>query len=178
LNKLTIIALKAKALKTEFPNLEIVQADFDDPQSVVRAMKDAYGVFGVTDFREHGYEESRHGKTLVDAAKAAGVKHFVWSTFDHTETGTKVPHFESKWEVNGRPTRTLSTLTLAEHLKQSGMPRTSLYTAMYYENLRDLWRPQKTAEGAYIIPIAILPDGKRQVKLLLTKSQNVHVSCR
>jgi uncharacterized protein YbjT (DUF2867 family) len=70
-------------------------------------MKDAYGVFGVTDFREYGYEESRQGKTLVDAAKAAGVKHFVWSTFDHTETGIKVPHFESKWEVDGTHPQTL-----------------------------------------------------------------------
>jgi hypothetical protein len=54
----------------------------------------------VSDFWEHGYDtEVRHGKTLIDAAKKAGVKHFIWSTFDHSEL--KVPHFESKAEVDG-----------------------------------------------------------------------------
>lgn len=54
----------------------------------------------MTDFWEHGYDtEVRHGKTLIDAAKKAGVKHLIWSTFDHSEL--RVPHFESKAEVDG-----------------------------------------------------------------------------
>jgi len=67
-------------------------------------MSESYGVFGVTDFIEHGFEgEVRHGEALVDAAKEARVKHFVYSTFDHTELGDgiPVPHFESKWTVDG-----------------------------------------------------------------------------
>ena len=27
------------------------------------------------------------------------------------------------------------------------------------ENIRDHWHPVKNAEGSYVIPIAILPDG-------------------
>jgi uncharacterized protein YbjT (DUF2867 family) len=93
--------VKAQSLKREVPNVELVPINLDDPSSVAKAMDSAYGVYGVTDFWEHGYDtEVRHGKTLVDAAKAAGVKHFIWSTFDHSDL--KVPHFESKWEVDGK----------------------------------------------------------------------------
>ena len=83
------------------PDIDVVEANLDDPKSVLTALQGAYGVFGVTNFWEHGYDaEVRHGKNLVDGAKAAGVKHFVWSTFaGHSD----VPHFESKWEVDGRP---------------------------------------------------------------------------
>jgi uncharacterized protein YbjT (DUF2867 family) len=91
-------------LRKDVPEVELVVADFDDSLALRRAMKGAYGVFGVTDFREHGYDgEVRHGKALVDAAKTGGAKHFIWSTFDHTEPGDgiPVPHFESKWEVDG-----------------------------------------------------------------------------
>lgn len=96
------LAPKAQALKNEVPTVEIVTAKLDDPASVAEAMNGAYGVYGVTDFWEHGYDaEVRHGKTLVDSAKLVGVKHFIWSTFDHSEF--KVPHFESKWEVDGNP---------------------------------------------------------------------------
>lgn len=69
---------------------------------MVSALKGAYGVYGVTDFWEHGFDtEVRHGKTLVDAAKDVGVKHFIWSTFDHSDL--RVPHFESKAKVDGLP---------------------------------------------------------------------------
>ena len=82
-------------------NVDLVFINLDDPVSVATALEGAYGVYGVTDFWEHGYDtEVRHGITLVDAAKKAGVKHFIWSTLDHSDL--KVPHFESKWEVDGK----------------------------------------------------------------------------
>jgi hypothetical protein len=55
--------------------------------------------------------EVQQGKNLVDAAKAGGVKHFVWSTLDDTRpalsgkrpaldsAGRTVPHFDSKAEI-------------------------------------------------------------------------------
>lgn len=86
-------------LRNKVPEIEIVVANLDDADSVLNALQGAYGVFGVTDFWEHGYDaEVRHGKNLVDAAKAVGVKHFVWSTFAEN---SGVPHFDSKWEVDG-----------------------------------------------------------------------------
>jgi uncharacterized protein YbjT (DUF2867 family) len=85
-------------LKSKYPDIELVQADLDNPEALVEAFSGTYGVFGVTDFWAHGFDgEIRQGKNLVDAAKATGVKHFIWSTFDNCD----VPHFKSKAIVDG-----------------------------------------------------------------------------
>jgi hypothetical protein len=49
---------------------------------------------------------------------------------------------------------------ILEYLKQSGVPRTSLYTAFYIENIRESMPPKKLGEGEYMLPMAILPDGQ------------------
>jgi uncharacterized protein YbjT (DUF2867 family) len=95
-----MVGSRARALKENVPEIELVVADLDDVNSLEKAFDRAYGVFGLTDFWEHGYDgEVRQGKKLVDAAKAVGVKHFVYSTFvgEHSD----VPHFDSKLEVDG-----------------------------------------------------------------------------
>ena len=66
--------------------------------SVQRALEGAYGVFSVQTFTEAGCEgEIRQGKALADAAKAAGVQHFVYSSVVSADRDTGLPHFESKW---------------------------------------------------------------------------------
>ena len=53
---------------------EVVQGDMDDRSSVDRALEGASGVFSVQNFWEAGYDrEVRQGKTVADAASAAGV---------------------------------------------------------------------------------------------------------
>jgi len=97
---LTLVGSNARALKESIPEIELVVADLDDVEALKKAFGGAYGVFGLTNFMEHGYDgEVRHGKNIVDAAKAAGVKHLVYSTFVGEHSG--VPHFDSKWEVDG-----------------------------------------------------------------------------
>ena len=54
--------------------------------------------------------EEKQGKDLVDAAKKAGIKHFVWTTLEHSDIA--VPHFETKANID-------------DYLKESGVPRTS-----------------------------------------------------
>ena len=88
-------------MKSEYPDVELVKASLENAASLVPALEGAYGVFGVTNFWEPGtgYDgEIRQGKAMVDAAKAAGVKHFIWSTLD--DSIPQVPHFRSKWEVD------------------------------------------------------------------------------
>jgi len=109
-------AEKAQTLKSKYPNVELVQADLEDKESLVSAFTGVYGVFGVTDFWAHGFEgEVRQGKALVDAARAAGVAHFVWSTFD----GCDVPHFRSKWIVDGTTIVYLTENRIPEELRRS-----------------------------------------------------------
>lgn len=88
-----------KQLKEKYPSIEVVKGDLNDNESIKSVLKGAYGVFAVTNFWEHFNSETTQGKAVVDAAKAEGIKHFVWSTLDNGEP--QVPHFVSKWRVDG-----------------------------------------------------------------------------
>ena len=85
---------------------ELAQADVNDSESVKAAVRGAYGVFAVTDYWQTMSKptETQQGKNIVDACKAEGVKHLIWSTLPHVGKMTngelsKVEHFESKADV-------------------------------------------------------------------------------
>ncbi|TDL19695.1 NAD-binding protein [Rickenella mellea] len=140
---------KAKELAAK--GVEVVTANLHDIESVKKAFTGAYGVFGVTNFwdpNEGGSEkEIAQGKNLVDAAKATGISHFVWSTLDNTAPIHAV-HWDSKAQVD-------------DYLKASGVPRTSLYTAFYYENFATFFKLAKNADGGLEAnwPPVMLSDG-------------------
>jgi len=78
---------------------EVVQGDMEEA-AMERALEGAYGVFSVQNYWETGYDgEVQQGKTVADAAKAAGVEHFVYSSVGSAHRQTGLSHFESKWEV-------------------------------------------------------------------------------
>jgi len=125
---------KAKALAAK--GAEVVKADLDDVESLTKAFAGAYGVYGVTNFWEHfsGEKEKAQAKNIADAAKAAGVKHVIWSTLEDTRTFMqpgdtrmpmlqekyRVPHFDAKAEANAY---------------FQGLPVTYLVTSFYWDNL-------------------------------------------
>jgi uncharacterized protein YbjT (DUF2867 family) len=89
---------RAKALSNL--GVTLVKGDFEDPDSLHAAMKGMYGVFAMTDWsRDDFNQEIEHGRNLVEAAKSAGVSHFVYTSVSEAETNTGIPHFDSKWEV-------------------------------------------------------------------------------
>ena len=76
---------KARALAES--GVRIHKGDLEDPSSLVSAIEGVYGVFGVQNFwdglptKTLGADgELRQGKNLLDAARGAGVRHFVQST--------------------------------------------------------------------------------------------------
>src|SRR5688500_12448879 len=77
---------KAKALAAA--GAEVVKADLDDVESLKKAFAGAHGVYAVTNFWEHfsAEKEKAQAKNIADAAKAAGVKHVIWSTLEDTRT--------------------------------------------------------------------------------------------
>ena len=105
---------KAKALAAA--GAEVVQADLDDVESLKKAFAGAHGVYGVTNFWEHfsGEKEKAQAKNIAEAAKAAGVKHVIWSTLEDTrklmtaddkrmpmlQEKYRVPHFDAKAEAD------------------------------------------------------------------------------
>jgi len=119
---------KAKALAKH--GAEVVVADLNNTDSLIKAFTGAYGVFGVTDFWTAQGKETEHGKHLVDAAKATGVQHFVWSTLDG---GHGVQHFDTKAAVD-------------DYLKEKAVPHTLLFTGYFLENLGYMFF-SKNAEG-------------------------------
>lgn len=128
----------AKALAQQ--GAEIVQGDLDDASALKRALDGVYGVFSVQNFMEAGYEgEIRQGKALADAAKAAGVRHFVYSSVVSADRKTGLPHFESKWQIE-------------QHLKQIGIPATILRPAFFMENWRSFVGEQ-ILQGTLSLPL-------------------------
>jgi len=127
---------KAKALAKL--GAEVVAADVDDEESLIRAFTGAYGAYCVTFFWAHmsAEKEFAEASSMALAAKAAGVQHAIWSTFEDTRKWIplndnrmptlmgkyKVAHFDAKSEAN----RVFSDL---------GVPTTFLLTSFYWENL-------------------------------------------
>jgi len=77
--------------------VEMVRGDFDDAASLDRALANAYGAFSVQQYRGVGVDgEIRQGKAFADAAKRAGVQHFIYTSVAKATLNTGVPQFESK----------------------------------------------------------------------------------
>src|SRR5678815_2293704 len=139
----------AKALAAA--GAEVVKGDLDDVESLKKAFAGAYGVYTVTNFWEHfsGEKEKAQAKNIADAAKAAGVKHVIWSTLEDTrklmnpddkrmpflQEKYRVPHFDAKAEADAY---------------FSGLPVTYLVTSFYWDNLYMFGlAPKKDADGVY-----------------------------
>ncbi len=149
---------KAKALANM--GAEVVQADFDNYDSLKKAFAGVYGVYGVTNFWEHFSPEKEiaQAESIAKAAKEANVKHVIWSSLDDTrkwiplsdnrmptlQNKYKVPHFDAKGEAN-------------KFFTDSGVPTTIFNTVFYWENFIYFGQgPKKGPDGkiAFTIPMA------------------------
>src|SRR5439155_4650288 len=102
--------------------IEVVQGDLEDPTSLERALRGAYGVYSVQDFWAVGAtREVEQGKQLADAAKKASVAHFVYSSVGGAERNSGIDHWQSKWEIEN-------------HIRQLGLPATILRPVAFMEN--------------------------------------------
>lgn len=101
--------------------VEVVQGDLEDAASLDRACRGVYGIYSVQDFWSVGAKrEVQQGKNLADAAKKAGVQHFVYSSVGGAERNTGIPHWESKWEVE-------------KHIRQLALPATIFRPTAFME---------------------------------------------
>jgi uncharacterized protein YbjT (DUF2867 family) len=100
---------------------EVFEADMADAAAMDSALDGAYGVFSVQNFRTAKAEgEVKQGVTLAEAAKRAGVQHFVYSSVGGAERVRGIPHFDTKWEIEGR-------------IRDLGLPATILRPAAFMD---------------------------------------------
>ena len=112
------------SLKLKAAGAEVVAADLANPESLGAALDGVYGVFSVQNFwlPDVGFEgEIAQGKNLADAAKAAGVQHFVYTSVGGAERNSGVPHFDSKWIIE-------------QHIEALGLPATILRPVAFMDN--------------------------------------------
>jgi uncharacterized protein YbjT (DUF2867 family) len=90
---------KTAAKRCRQMGMEVMQGDLNDKNSVLKAASGVYGIYSVQSLEQGVEVEARQGKTLADVAKNRGVRHFVYSSVGSANRNTKIPHFESKWQV-------------------------------------------------------------------------------
>ncbi|KXK51255.1 MAG: NmrA/HSCARG family protein [Chlorobi bacterium] len=129
---------------------EIVQANLDDPATLASAMEGVHGVFSVQNTWTDGVEgEIRQGKAVADAAKAAGVQHFLYTSVGGAERNTGIPHFESKWEVE-------------QHIRLLQLPATVIRPVFFFDNLNVMAQPAEEGTGK-VLPMGMHPERPLQM---------------
>ncbi|WP_290811666.1 NmrA/HSCARG family protein [Halovivax sp.] len=79
---------------------EVVQGNIREKNNVEGVLTDVDGVFLMTNFWEHGYdEEVEQGTNVIELADDHGIDHLVFSSVGGAERDTGIPHFDSKWEL-------------------------------------------------------------------------------
>ena len=115
----------AQAIALANAGAEIVKGDLNDLDSLAYALKNVYGVFGVTSFWEHFENEYQQGKNLIDAVIAANIDYFIYSSLPAAAKISNgqfvLPHFDMKAELQ----------SYARRLKAD---TSFVHVAGYYEN--------------------------------------------
>lgn len=124
--------------------IELVRGDLDNPPSVENALQGVTGVYSVQAMGSFA-DEVRQGIVLADAAKAAGVSHFVYSSVAAAGEKTGIPHFESKWQIE-------------EHIRKIGLPNTIIRPVFFMEN----WNYQRDTILSGTISLPLDPIRKLQ----------------
>ena len=123
----------------------LAEGNLNDRASLDRALSGVQGVFSVQGLQDGMEAEIRQGSALADAAKAAGVQHFVYSSVGSAERQTGIPHFDSKFQIE-------------EHIREIGLPYTILRPVFFYYNYEGM-RPF-IRNGAFALPLS--PNRKLQ----------------
>ncbi|KAF9453260.1 NmrA family protein [Macrolepiota fuliginosa MF-IS2] len=127
--------------------VEIVKADLSSLEETTKAFQGAWGIYGVTQFYEHGYDvEQLHGKNIVEASRQVGAKHIVWSTVEGHEGECGAISWTSK-------------VVIEDLIIKSGIPYTFVHIPMYYENFwTSFFAPKYNEEKGFHWSVGFLPD--------------------
>lgn len=114
-----------------------VGGDFDDASSLERAAEGSDAVFVMgTPFEVDTEAETRQSIAMIDAARAAGVPHVVYTSVASALDDTGIPHFESKARVE-------------RHLRAVDESATVIAPAAFLGDLTSPWYLPGLQDGQY-----------------------------
>jgi uncharacterized protein YbjT (DUF2867 family) len=120
---------------------EVVLADFDVPETVAAAARDAGAVVAAGTAHRAGPDgERRHGLALADALNQARADHLVYISGAGADRATGVPVLESKRAVEQR-------------IAEVGLTATILAPVYFMENAFNPWNLQALARGRFALPL-------------------------
>jgi uncharacterized protein YbjT (DUF2867 family) len=132
---------------------ELVQGDMDEIATLLPRFAGAYGVYSVQNPVISGpHAEVRQGKNVADAARASGVRHLVYASAGIGRSGTGVPSWETKAQVEA-------------YIRALDMPATILRPMAFMEVMTA--RKFAPAIGAWSVMPALMGP-KRKVGWLCT----------
>jgi uncharacterized protein YbjT (DUF2867 family) len=120
-------------------NVEVLRGDFDDPESMERALDGADGAYSVQAWPEGPETEVRQGIAFAEAANRQDVGHFVYSSVGAADQHTGIPHFESKGKIE-------------ERIRQIGIPYTIFRPVFFMENW--LMMREGVDNGTIMLPLS------------------------
>jgi uncharacterized protein YbjT (DUF2867 family) len=140
---------KPEAQRLSSLGAEIVEGNLDNPSQIRKDIDGSYGVFAVLTWKEEGPAgEVKQGKNLADAAKDAGVEHFLYSSVGGADRHTGIPHFESKW-------------TNEQYMREIGLPLSVLRPVHFMENFNAPTARKLISSGRLVM--AMDPDKALQL---------------
>ena len=119
----------------------LVRADFDDPASLRSAAAQADAVVAAGTAHAAGpAADTRHGRNIIDAARAARASHLVYVTVAGASQRTGVPIIDSKHAVE-------------QHLLRTGVPYTVIAPVYFMDNVWNPWNQAALAAGHWPSPV-------------------------
>jgi len=150
---LTRDARSEKAKQLEKMGVEVVSLNLFNKQGLTDVLRDADAFFAVTNFfdPEIGKREVELGKQMVDCAKEANIKHFIWSTLPNMEEISrgkwKAPFFTNKAIVE-------------EDCRKRGLWATYVSLGFYYQNFTALYCPTLDRDNETLVFSLPIPNEK------------------
>lgn len=113
----------------------VVVGDMRDERAVWEAAKGAKAFYHIAP--NMSSNEVLMGRVALDAARRAGLRHFVYHSVLHPQTSDMLHHWDK--------------LRVEEMILQSGLPFTILQPAAYMQNVRGSWN-EIASKGIYPVP--------------------------
>jgi len=141
----------AEALQQK--GVEVVKGDADDKESLKQVMQGAHTVFAITATVYDDQTKPREiaqGKALADAAVAAGVQYFIFSTLPPAgkiSAGKyqQVDHFDAKADVE-------------EYIRTLPVKSAFFAPGSFMQNFGGMMAPHPTGDGTYAISNVVTPQ--------------------